>query len=129
MATPKKTPTKRKSRAKKAPAKRGPKEKEINYDEVLRLAAIQCTEEEIAHVLDYTPDGFRRRKLRDPELVGALQKGREKGRASLRRVQWEAAQAGDRTMMVWLGKQYLGQRDKQEVENTGPINVEIVKPK
>jgi hypothetical protein len=34
---------------------------------------------------------------------------------------------GDRTMLVWLGKQRLGQKDKQEVEQGGAIEVKIVR--
>jgi hypothetical protein len=39
----------------------------------------------------------------------------EEGRMSLRRLQWKKAQEGNTTMLIWLGKQYLGQSDKQEL--------------
>jgi len=39
------------------------------------------------------------------------------GKASLRRTQWKAATGGNSTMMVWLGKNVLGQTDKQEIEH------------
>ena len=110
------------------PAKRGPKPRVIDYDQVERLAMIQCPDSEIAYVIGFTPEGFCKRKQSDPELVQRLEKGKEGGRASLRRMQFKAAEGGDKTMLVWLGKQYLGQRDKQDVEHTGPISVQIVKP-
>lgn len=112
----------------KQPAKRGPKPRVINYDTVERLAMIQCTEAEIAYAIGFTPEGFRLRKNNDKQLLGALEKGKETGRASIRRLQFKAAEKGDRTMLVWLGKQYLGQSDKQDVKQTGPISVQIVKP-
>jgi hypothetical protein len=31
----------------------------------------------------------------------------------------QAAENGDRTMLVWLGKQWLGQTDTQRTEHTG----------
>lgn len=34
-------------------------------------------------------------------------------------MQFKNAQAGNVTMQIWLGKQYLGQKDKQEVEQYG----------
>jgi hypothetical protein len=46
------------------------------------------------------------------------------GRTSLRRMQWDAARQGNPTMLVWLGKQYLGQSDKVESSNTNR-NIEI----
>lgn len=82
--------------------------KKINPEQVEKLAAIHCTNEEIAAVLDCSADTLERR------FAGAIKKGKAKGRASLRRVQWEAAQKGNATMMVWLGKQTLGQTDKIE---------------
>ena len=36
------------------------------------------------------------------------------GKASIRRMQYKAAKAGDKTMLVWLGKQWLGQTDRVE---------------
>jgi hypothetical protein len=46
----------------------------------------------------------------------------DEGKASLRRLQWQKASQLDSTMLVWLGKQTLGQRDKQEIEHSGEIN-------
>jgi hypothetical protein len=64
----------------------------------------------------------------DPEFLRIHKKGMETGRASLRRLQYAAAQAGNPTMLIWLGKQVLGQRDKHDVETTGkdgaPIKTE-----
>src|SRR4030095_5164497 len=42
-----------------------------------------------------------------------LTKGRESGKARLRDWQLKAAQSGNVTMLIWLGKQYLSQSDKQ----------------
>ena len=45
---------------------------------------------------------------------------RGSGKTSLRRAQWLSAQKGNPTMLIWLGKQYLGQRDKSSHELSGP---------
>jgi hypothetical protein len=89
----------------------GRPKKEIDYDKVEKLASIHCTQEEIATILELSVDTLQR----DPEFCGIYKRGLEKGRASLRRMQWKAAEAGDKTMLVWLGKQILGQRDKQDI--------------
>jgi hypothetical protein len=62
-------------------------------------------------VLGVSVDTLARRKRDDPEFVEALETGKAKGRATLRRLQWQCAEAGSNTMMIWLGKNTLGQRD------------------
>jgi hypothetical protein len=100
--------------------------KEIDYNTVEKLSMLHCTQQEIAEMLELSVDTLQR----DPVFCGIYKRGMEKGRASLRRMQWKAAEAGDKTMLVWLGKQYLGQRDKQDIDSKvtveSPIN-ELIK--
>jgi hypothetical protein len=44
-----------------------------------------------------------------------MEKGRSILKMSLRREQVRLAKQGDRTMLIWLGKQYLGQSERHEV--------------
>lgn len=97
----------------KTPRGRGRPRKEIDLAQLSQLAAFQCTDDEIAAVLGVCVETLIRRK-KEPEFLEALESGKAKGRASLRRLQWKAANAGNTTMLVWLGKQVLGQRDKPE---------------
>jgi len=48
-------------------------------------------------------------------------KGMERGRASLRSFQFQLAKAGNPTMNIWLGKQYLGQSDRVQQEISGEL--------
>lgn len=81
---------------------------------VTHIAERQCPDEEIAAYLGISYSTFKRRKREDPELSEAVELGRDTGKQKLRNVQWESAMGGDRTMMIWLGKQYLGQSDKTD---------------
>ena len=95
------------------------------------LAKILCTDAEIAAMLHMTAEGFRKRKLRDKQLVGVLEKGRETGRQSLRRLQWKSALKGNVAMQIWLGKQHLGQKEpKQMLQHSGeeeePVQIVVV---
>jgi hypothetical protein len=123
-AKPKKksTPT---PKTAKNPRGAGRRPTPIDYNEVYKLAGIQATDEEIAAWIGMTAEGFRKRKLKDKELQDIMFRGRGKGRASLRRSQWTLAQAGNATMNIWLGKQMLGQRDKQDISQE--INVTDVR--
>ena len=99
----------------------GRPKKEIDYITVEKLANIMCTQEEIAAYLDLSI----RKLQQDDEFMRVYKKGIDKGKMSLRRYQYKAAEAGDKTMLVWLGKQYLGQRDKNEIENSGSTTLTV----
>jgi len=96
-------------------AQRGRPKAQLDYGLIERLAMIQCTQEEIASAV-----GVSVRTLqRDEEFCRIYKKGIDHGRMSLRRKQWEAVENGNTGMMVWLGKQYLGQREKHDTEVSG----------
>jgi hypothetical protein len=87
--------------------KRGRPKIPIDYEKAEKLAQILCTQSEIAAVLGISLPTLEH----DPEFLRIHKKGMETGRASLRRVQYSAAMKGNATMMIWLGKQYLNQRE------------------
>lgn len=94
----------------------GRPKKEIDYGAVEKLANIQCTQEEIASFL-----GVSSRTLqRDEKFMELFNEGREKGKMSLRRIQWKHAEKSA-SMAIFLGKQYLGQRDNIEVNNSNEL--------
>ena len=93
--------------------------KEINYTQARRLAEIQCTIDEIAHVLGVSDTTLKR----NVEFRAIYDQAREKGKTSLRRLQWAAARRGSTAMLIWLGKQYLGQTDRVESAVTVSRNV------
>ena len=70
------------------------------------LAAIFCTNKEIASIMNCSTDTLVR------NYADHIKKGRDKGKSSLRRKQWEKAMEGNTTMLIWLGKQYLEQKDQ-----------------
>lgn len=104
--------------------------KEIDIEVVERAAAIGCTIEEVAGLCGVGRTTFYDRMEIDPDLKAAVDRGRENGKVTLRRLQWRKAEAGSDTMLIWLGKQMLGQRDKQEVTgaNGGPIEMRDATP-
>lgn len=75
---------------------------------VENLALVGCTADEISTI---TGVALRTLKRNYGTLI---KKGKDELRGSLRRRQVEAALAGNVTMLIWLGKQLLGQKDKVE---------------
>jgi hypothetical protein len=84
----------------------------IDWELVQKLAHIQCTQAEIASTIGVSVDTLHRH----PEFAEVYKRGAEGGRKSLRRMQFESATKGNVVMQIWLGKQYLGQADKQLVD-------------
>lgn len=87
---------------------RKPGRPRIELDTALieKLAAIQCSITEMAAILGCHAD-----TLRD-NYSTHIAKGREHGKMSLRRKQWDVAMGGNVTMLIWLGKQYLEQAER-----------------
>lgn len=102
--------------------------KKIDPEQVRKLAQIGCSGEEIAAVVGCSRDLIYKR------FSTVLKEGHEHMRASLRRQQYALAMDKNPTMLIWLGKQHLGQRDKQELtgKDGGPVEanltVTFVKP-
>jgi len=85
----------------------------INPDQVAALASIGCTEIEVATVLDCSAKTIHRR------FVQHFLQGKANLKTKLRKKQVEMALAGNVSLLMWLGKQYLDQTDKQELMGKG----------
>lgn len=102
---------------------------EIDWGMFDELCDIQCTQEEIAQVIGCSVDTIQRAVKRDKKLGFAeyYKKASASGKISLRRYQWKAAKGGSVPMMIWLGKQYLGQKDKAENTHLGGGNDQAIR--
>lgn len=110
------------SKPTKPKQKHGRPRKEISMTEFEKLCGMQCTKEEIAAFFECDEDTINnwcKREYNSVFSVVYAQK-RENGRISLRRKQWNLA-TGSPAMAIFLGKQYLGQRDKYEVTNENEL--------
>ena len=101
--------------------------KEVDWETVNKLCGIHCTGEEIASFLDMSYDTLQRRCLEEHECGFAdyYKKASASGKMSLRRKQYEVAMAGNVSMLIWLGKNTLNQRDQvdTEVKELPPIQI------
>ena len=78
------------------------------------LGKINATHVEAAAALDVSRETLERFLGKHKKAEEAFESGKSDGRISLRRAQFKAALGGNPTMLVWMGKQLLGQRDKIE---------------
>ena len=95
---------------------RGRPQKEIDRKVFEQLCGLQCSEIEFCDWFDVTDKTLntwcKRTYGMNFSEVFALKRG--KGKISLRRNQWKLAEKSA-AMAIWLGKQYLGQRDNVDV--------------
>lgn len=106
--------------------KTGRPKKYINQKQFESLCAIQCTQEEICGVLDVCDETLTDwcRETYGKRFSEVFKIKRQLGKASLRRSQWKLAEK-NATMGIWLGKQYLGQKDEQQLKYSGELTQNV----
>ena len=93
--------------------KGGRPKKEIDQTLFEKLCGLQCTLEEIAGIFNCSPDTIERwcKRTYEESFAEVYKKHSANGKTSLRRAQFKLAEKSA-AMAIWLGKQYLGQRDR-----------------
>jgi hypothetical protein len=91
----------------------------VNLEMVTKLATIGCTYPEIAYALDISLDTL----IRHPRFATSYKKGDAGGKQSLRHRQFQVAMEGNVGMLIWLGKQRLGQKDAMVTEHAGEVTI------
>jgi hypothetical protein len=104
-------------------ARRG-KSARIDEGELEKLAMLQCTDEEVAAWFNVSTKTIERRR-KTGRFAEIMERGRAKGRISLRRTQMRLAEQGSGSVAIWLGKQLLGQVDHidHRVEQSNVLRV------
>ena len=96
---------------------------ELNLDEIEKLCRLNCTMPEIAYYFDIPLRTLEDKYTNDQQVRQSIDRGRAHGMLSLRRKQIQIMdESNNATMAIWLGKQILGQKDKQEI--ISDINIE-----
>lgn len=93
---------------------------ELCEEQIKRFAALGTPTEKIAEFFDVSCSTLR------ANFSAALKEGRKNIDTRLRQAQLDVAlEKLDTKMLIWLGKQYLGQRDKieSEVTHVGDISM------
>lgn len=102
-------------------SKRGRPSKEVDWDTFEKLCEIQCTQKEMAFVLGVHPEtlSYKAKETYEEDYQAVYERYSAKGIESLRRSQFNLAKT-NASMAIWLGKQYLGQKDTVSENNFSP---------
>jgi hypothetical protein len=88
---------------------------EIDEELLYKLAQIHCTMREMVDIMGVSQDTLKR------NYAHIIDKGKSEGKMRLRRKQIEVAMSGNHTMLIWLGKQMLGQSESPTNEDDNKI--------
>jgi len=90
---------------------------EFDLEIVEGLGRIGATAAEMANVLPASQSTIEHRlAARESDFSKSYRKGQGLLKASIRRKQIAVGLAGNVTMLIWLGKQHLGQQDRLQQE-------------
>ena len=100
--------------------------KEVDWEKVDVMCKLHCTAQEIVAYLnglgeDVSYDTYDRRAKEEFDCTFAeyiAKRTLGQSRPRLRQLQWKAAEAGNTSILIWLGKQYLDQSDKSQTDHT-----------
>ena len=99
---------------------------EIDLRAVEKAAAIGCTQEEIGFLVGCSDRTLQKRD----DCREAIARGSASMKTSLRRLQWKKASEGNVAMLIWLGKQILGQKERvEETIREEVVEIERISPK
>ena len=104
-------------------AQTGRPRKEIDKKQFESLCGMMCTEEEIAGFFDCSVDTVERwcKRTFEESFAEVYKKKSVTGKISLRRAQFRLAEKSA-AMAIFLGKNYLGQTDHVELQDTAALD-------
>ena len=95
--------------------------KPINIDlvELEKLSSVQCTDDELAAILQVSVRTIERRK-KNPAFADTIERGRARGRVSVRRMLFAQGAKGNVAAAIFLAKNLLDYKDYIRNEHSGP---------
>ena len=98
----------------------GKKRVVLRENQIYNMASVGCTMKEIAKILNVSFSTIQKKYAEEYD------KGQSSLSESIKRTQVKLALAGNVTMLIWLGKQYCGQKDsRQEIEHKADISINV----
>jgi hypothetical protein len=95
----------------------------LDLKKIRAWSQVGCTRDEIAALLNVDQGWLDDAITKDGDLEEAILCGFVDFKHSLRSTQARLALSGHPGMLIWLGKQFLGQSDKQESKQETTVNV------
>lgn len=108
------------------------KQKQATINEKLfqGLCSVFCTRDDICNILEVSKDTLLRwcKNTYGADFETVYKRYNAQGKLSVRRLQFKLAEKSA-TMAIWLGKQYLGQKEFIDIESTDKVEIANDMPK
>ena len=106
----------------------GRPKKKIDEQQFEAMCSIQCTKDEICNILNCNEQTLTRwcKDTYNLAFCDIYKRFADTGKRSIRRYQFELAKKNT-AMAIWLGKQYLGQRDSLDLSSNDANEMHEVK--
>lgn len=103
--------------------KMGRPPKEIDKEQFEKLCGLQCSIIEVCDYFDVTDKTLNSwcKRTYDKTYSEVFEEKRSSGKISLRRAQYQLALKGNATMLIWLGRNWLGQTDKDKSDGMDEV--------
>lgn len=107
----------------------GRPQKTFNWETLDGILQYGATVPDAAEILGVSEDTIERSIKKNHGLTFAEYRNKKMGRVRIKLLQKQIAMAlnGSVPLLIWLGKQYLGQSEKQEIEHAGNSVIRIEK--
>jgi len=117
---------KKKEEVKKNPQNRPPIP--IDWEVVDKFLEADCSGTQVAGLLAIHPDTLYARCAKEKGMPFSeyANTKKAKGDGLIKEKQFAEALKGDKSMLIWLGKQRLGQKENHELNVTGTVNIGVV---
>lgn len=99
-----------------------PKVVNVDLEQIEKLGMFQVTLDELAAWFKVEKRTVYR-WMKRADVVEAFERGKANGRISLRQAQFKSALGGNPTMLIWMGKQLLNQKDQVHTEHSGDLTL------
>lgn len=101
----------------------------LNWDVLNAILQYGATLPDCSEMLGVSEDTIQRAVKKEHRLTFSEYRNKKMGRVRIKLLQKqiEVAMSGSVPLLIWLGKQYLGQLDKQEVVQSGGQTIKIEK--
>lgn len=100
----------------------------IDWKKVDEWLQADCRGTEVSSLLGISDDTLYERCLKEKGIIFSIYAAKKKasGDGNLKLTQYQEALAGDRGMLIWLGKQRLGQKDNHDMNVQSDMKIGII---